>query len=56
MVLEYLDGRTVQRELEIDGPFAPARVLHIARQALHALGAAHASASSIATSSPTTCC
>lgn len=42
MVLEYLDGRTVQRELEIDGPFAPARVAHIARQALHALGAAHA--------------
>ena len=41
MVLEYLDGRTVQRELEIDGPFAPARVAHIARQALHALGAAH---------------
>ncbi|MBL0213121.1 MAG: protein kinase [Myxococcales bacterium] len=43
MVLEYLDGRTVQRELEIDGPFAPARVLHIAQQALHALGAAHRS-------------
>jgi len=42
MVLEYLDGRTVQRELEIDGPFAPPRVAHIARQALHALGAAHA--------------
>jgi len=42
MVLEYLDGRTVQRELEIDGPFAPARVAHIARQALHALGIAHA--------------
>ena len=41
MVLEYLDGRTVQRELEIDGAFAPARVAHIARQALHALGAAH---------------
>jgi len=41
MVLEYLDGRTVQRELEVDGPFAPARVLHIARHALHALGAAH---------------
>jgi serine/threonine-protein kinase len=41
MVLEYLDGRTVQRELEIDGPFAPARVTHIARQALSALGAAH---------------
>jgi serine/threonine-protein kinase len=42
MVLEYLDGRTVQRELEIDGPFTPRRVAHIARQALHALGAAHA--------------
>jgi serine/threonine protein kinase len=41
MVLEYLDGRTVQRELEIDGPFAPARVARIARQALSALGAAH---------------
>ncbi len=41
MVLEYLDGRTVQRELEIDGAFAPARVAHIARQALHALGVAH---------------
>ncbi|MBA3458499.1 MAG: protein kinase [Deltaproteobacteria bacterium] len=43
MVLEYLDGRTVQRELEVDGPFAPSRVLHIARHALHALGAAHRS-------------
>jgi len=43
MALEYLDGRTVQRELEIDGPFAPLRVLHVARQALHALGAAHRS-------------
>ena len=42
MVLEYLDGRTVQRELEIDGAFAPARVAHIARQALGALGTAHA--------------
>jgi serine/threonine-protein kinase len=42
MVLEYLDGRTVQRELDIDGPFAPLRVMHIAKQALHALGAAHA--------------
>jgi eukaryotic-like serine/threonine-protein kinase len=41
MVLEYLDGRTVQRELDIDGPFAPLRVMHIAKQALHALGAAH---------------
>lgn len=43
MVLEYLDGRTVQRELDVDGPFAPARVVHIAKQALDALGAAHQS-------------
>jgi serine/threonine-protein kinase len=43
MVLEYLDGRTVQRELDVDGPFAPARVLHIAKQAARALGAAHRS-------------
>lgn len=43
MVLEYLDGRTVQRELEVDGPFAPSRVLHVARHALDALGAAHQS-------------
>jgi serine/threonine protein kinase len=41
IVLEYLDGRSVQRELEIDGPFAPSRVVHIARQALHGLAAAH---------------
>ena len=37
-------SRLVQQtliELETDGPFAPARVAHIARQALHALGAAH---------------
>jgi eukaryotic-like serine/threonine-protein kinase len=43
MVLEYLDGRTVQRELDIDGPFEPARVVHIAKQACDALGAAHKS-------------
>lgn len=43
MALEYLDGRTVQRELDVDGPFDPARVVHVAKQALHALGAAHAS-------------
>jgi len=41
MVLEYLDGRTVQRELEVDGPFAAARVIHVARHALSALAAAH---------------
>jgi tRNA A-37 threonylcarbamoyl transferase component Bud32 len=41
MVLEYLDGRTVQRELDVDGAFEPARVLRIATHALRALGAAH---------------
>ncbi|MBA3392093.1 MAG: protein kinase [Deltaproteobacteria bacterium] len=41
MVLEYLDGRTVQRELDVDGPFTPKRGVHVARQALHAIGAAH---------------
>jgi serine/threonine-protein kinase len=43
MVLEYLDGRSVQRELDVDGAFDPPRVVHIATQALHALGAAHKS-------------
>ncbi|MDQ3369067.1 MAG: serine/threonine protein kinase, partial [Myxococcota bacterium] len=43
LVLEYLDGRTVQRELEVDGLFTPARVVAIGRQVLHALGAAHRS-------------
>jgi hypothetical protein len=43
MVLEYLDARTVQRELDVDGPFEPARVVHIAKQACVALGAAHRS-------------
>ncbi len=41
MVLEYLDGRTVQRELDVDGPFAPLRVLHIAQHALEGLAVAH---------------
>ena len=31
MVLEYLDGRTVQRELDVDGVFTPARTVHVAR-------------------------
>ncbi|HTJ46136.1 MAG TPA: serine/threonine-protein kinase [Kofleriaceae bacterium] len=42
MVMEYLDGRTVGAELSVDGPFAPARVLHIMKQVCEALGAAHA--------------
>jgi eukaryotic-like serine/threonine-protein kinase len=41
MVMEYLDGRTAQRELDVDGPMAMPRALHVARQALAGLGAAH---------------
>lgn len=42
MVMEYLDGRTAQHELDIDGPFSVDRALAVARHALAALGAAHA--------------
>jgi serine/threonine-protein kinase len=42
MVMEYLDGRTVAAELGVDGPFAPARALHIMKQVCSALAAAHA--------------
>ncbi len=42
MVMEYLDGRTAQRELDVDGPMEMRRALHVARQALVGLGAAHA--------------
>jgi serine/threonine-protein kinase len=42
MVMEYLDGRTVGAELGVDGPFAPARALHVMKQVCNALGAAHA--------------
>lgn len=42
MVMEYLDGRTAQRELDVDGPMEMRRALHVIRQALAGLGAAHA--------------
>lgn len=41
MVMEYLSGRTVADELASDGPYSPARVLHIARQVCEALDHAH---------------
>jgi serine/threonine protein kinase len=41
MVMEHLDGRTVGDELAVDGPMAPARVAHVARQVCAALDAAH---------------
>jgi tRNA A-37 threonylcarbamoyl transferase component Bud32 len=42
MVMEYLDGRTAQRELDVDGPMEMRRALHVIRQALAGLAAAHA--------------
>jgi eukaryotic-like serine/threonine-protein kinase len=42
MVMEYLDGRTAQRELDVDGPMPPPRAMHVAEQALAALATAHA--------------
>lgn len=41
LVMEYLDGRTVGQEIEHDGPIAPDRVMHIARQVCAALHCAH---------------
>ncbi|MBP6628215.1 MAG: protein kinase [Kofleriaceae bacterium] len=41
MVMEHLDGRTAARELDVDGPLAPARAVHVARQVALALAAAH---------------
>ncbi|ACY16182.1 serine/threonine-protein kinase [Haliangium ochraceum] len=41
MVMEFLRGRTVGRELAVDGPSEPARVVHIAAQMCAALSYAH---------------
>ena len=41
IVMEYLDGRTVAEELMIDGPLAPVRAAHVARQVAEALDHAH---------------
>ena len=41
MVLEYLDGRTIGRELDVDGPLSPRRALSVARQLTLALAASH---------------
>jgi serine/threonine protein kinase len=41
LVMEYLDGRTVGEELDVDGAMAAARALHVARQVAEALGHAH---------------
>ena len=41
MVLEYLDGRTIGRELDVDGPLSPRRALSVARQLTMALAASH---------------
>ncbi len=41
LVMEHLDGRTIGAELDVDGPMAPPRVVHIARQVAAALAHAH---------------
>jgi hypothetical protein len=41
LVMEYLTGRTAAQEIEVDGPMAPERVMHIARQVCEALAYAH---------------
>lgn len=41
LVMEHLTGRTAGQELAVDGPMAPARVVHIARQVCDALAYAH---------------
>jgi hypothetical protein len=41
LVMEYLTGRTAAQEIEVDGPMAPERVMHMARQVCDALAYAH---------------
>ena len=41
IVMDYLDGRTVGREIAVDGPISSERVRHIAAQAADALHHAH---------------
>jgi serine/threonine-protein kinase len=41
-VMEYLDGPTLERVVEVDGPQSPARVVHILEQIAGALAEAHA--------------
>jgi eukaryotic-like serine/threonine-protein kinase len=41
LVMEYLDGRSIQDELRVDGPMDPRRVVHITRQVCEALDCAH---------------
>jgi serine/threonine-protein kinase len=42
IAMELLEGRTLHRALREDGPIAPARALHIARQVCRSLREAHA--------------
>ena len=41
LVIEYLEGRTLEQALDEDGPFESRRVLHILGQMAEALGQAH---------------
>lgn len=42
LVMEYLEGLTLKRAIQTDGPFSMERILHVARQIGDALDAAHA--------------
>jgi serine/threonine-protein kinase len=41
IVMELLTGRTLSRAMQTDGPFGPARAVHIARQVARSLREAH---------------
>ena len=51
IVMEYVEGRSLQEIIQQDGPLAPLRACAIAKQVAAGLEAAHAWAWSIATSS-----
>jgi eukaryotic-like serine/threonine-protein kinase len=42
LVMEYLEGLTLKRAVQTDGPFSMDRILHVSRQIGDALDAAHA--------------
>src|SRR5690606_28980753 len=42
LVLEFIEGRSLSKAVEAEGPFSPLRAVHIARQVAEALAAAHA--------------
>jgi serine/threonine protein kinase len=55
-VMEYIDGPSLRRVLDVDKSLGPERVIPILRQVCKALAPPTTRASSISTSSPTTSC